>query len=123
MMITADKFLLFGIHVDRNKLHSYLNDYPVKHSNESGAEYLQQYPGADRKYITATLLQERTGLPDVGLYRVCIGEDSVPILGFGTSRQKFKILTEVLDEICGELGVKRSDADWYVPRMSEEEWE
>ena len=122
MMITADRFLLPGIHVNRDKLNSYFEEYPVKHPDEFDAEFLQRYPGVDKKYITATLLQERMGLPDVGMHNVRIGENFALIFGFGTSRQELKILTEVLDEICGELGVKRSDADWYVPKMSEEEW-
>ena len=123
MMIAADRFLLFGIHVDRDKLYSYFKEYPVKHPDEFEAEFLQRHPDFDKIQITATLLQERTGLPKVGFHRVYIGEDVVPILGFGSNRQELKILTEVLDEICGELGVKRSDADWYVPLLSEEEWD
>ena len=59
----------------------------------------------------------------MGFHTVWIDEDIVPILGFGTNRQELKILTEVLDEICGELGVKRSDADWYVSEIPEEEWD
>jgi hypothetical protein len=30
---------------------------------------------------------------------------------------------DVLDEIAKELGVRRSDAVWYVPVMDEEEWD
>ena len=123
MMITADRFLLFGIRVDRDKLYSYFNEYPFKHPDEFEAEFLQRHPDFDKIQITAILLQERTGLPKMGFHTVWIDEDIVPILGFGTNRQELKILTEVLDEICGELGVKRSDADWYVSEMPEEEWD
>ena len=123
MMITADRFLVFGFRIERNKLHSYFHEYPVKHPDELDPEFLQRHPDFDKIQITATLLQERTGLPKMGFHSVTIGEGYATVLGFGTNRQEFKIPTEVLDEICGELGVKRSDADWYIPEVPEEEWD
>jgi hypothetical protein len=59
----------------------------------------------------------------VGIYGMYIGQAFGRILAFGTSKQKFRILMEVLEEICGELKMKKSDVGWYVPDLSEEEWD
>jgi DNA-binding Xre family transcriptional regulator len=123
MIIVANRFMYFGFHVDGKKLDSYFDKYPAKHPDEPLAHFLRQCPDADKTYLTVTMLRERMGLPDLGMYGIHIGQAFGRILAFGTSKQKFKILTEVLDEICEELEMKRSDAHWYVPDLSEEEWD
>ena len=123
MIMVANRFMLFGFHADDKILYSYFDHYPSKHPDEPLAAFLRQYPDADKNYLAVTMLRERTGLPDLGLYGIRIGQGFGGILAFGTSRRKFRIATEVLDEICGELNMKRSDARWYEPDMSEEEWD
>jgi hypothetical protein len=73
--------------------------------------------------LTATMLQRRLRLPDLGVYGILINNTVSAMLAFGTSKQQFSINLDVLDEIARELGVNRSDAAWYVPTMDEDEWD
>jgi hypothetical protein len=123
MIIVANRFMHFGFHVDGKKLDSYFDKYPSKHPDEPLAELLRQCPDADKTHLTVTMLRQRMDLPDLGMYAIHIGQAFGRILAFGTSKQKFRISMEVLEEICGELKMKKSDARWYVPDMSEEEWD
>jgi DNA-binding Xre family transcriptional regulator len=123
MIMVANKFMYFGFHVDNKKLDSYFDEYPAKHPNEPLASFLRQYPQADKTHLTVTMLRERMGLPDLGMHGIYIGQAYGRILAFGTTKKKFKISTDVLDEICKELEMQRSDAGWYVPTLSEEEWD
>ena len=115
--------MYFGFHVDGKKLDSYFDTYPSKHPDKPLAEVLRQYPDADKTYLTVTMLRQRMDLPDLGMYGIYIGQAFGRILAFGTSKRKFSILMEVLEEICGELKMKKSDARGYVPDLSEEEWD
>ena len=99
MIVVVNRFMYFGFHIDGKKLDSYFDKYPSKHPDEPLAEFLRQYPDADKTHLTVTMLRERTGLPDLGMYGIDIGETFGRILAFGTSKKMFKISTEVLDEI------------------------
>ena len=123
MIIVANRFMYFGFHVDGEKLDSYFDKYPAKHPNEPLASFLRQCPDADKMHLTVTMLRERMGLPDLGMYGIHIGQAFGRILAFDTTKKKFRISTDVSDEICEELEIKRSDARWYVPTLSEEEWD
>ncbi|KIM72715.1 hypothetical protein PILCRDRAFT_829596 [Piloderma croceum F 1598] len=118
-----NRFMLFGLHVDGKKLDSYFNKYPAKHPDDPLAEFLRQCPDADKTNLTVTMLRKRMGLPDLGMYGIYIGQAFGRILAFGTSKQKFRIPTGVLNEICKELEMRSSDVCWYVPDLSEEEWD
>ena len=115
--------MFFGFHVGKQRLHKFLDEYPSKHPEDPRSRVLQKLPDADRSFLTATMLQQRLQLPDVGLYGIYIDNTVSEILAFGTSKERFLISVDVLDEIAKELGVRRSDAAWYVPVMDEEEWD
>lgn len=116
--------MYFGFHVGEQKLRSFLDQYPIKHPEDPRARVLQQLPDANTAFLTATMLQRRLRLPDLGVYGILINNTVSDImLAFGTSKQQFSINLDVLDEIARELGVNRSDAAWYVPTMDEDEWD
>jgi hypothetical protein len=123
-MITAGgKFMYFGFFVDGAKLESFLNNYPHNHPQDPRAEVLRQLPDTPKFDLTVTMLQRRMRLPDLGVYGITTESRSKFMLGFGTSKKLFSIRADVLDEIAGAFGVRRSDASWYVPDMTEEEWD
>jgi hypothetical protein len=115
--------LFFGFHVGKQRLHKFLDEYPSKHPEDPHSRVLQKLPDADRSFLTATMLQQRLQLPDVGMYGIYIDNTVSDMLAFGTSKERFLISVDVLDEIAKELGMRRSDAAWYVPVMDEEEWD
>ena len=115
--------MYFGFHVGKQKLHSFLDQYPSKHPEDPRSRVLQQLPDANKAFLTTTMLQHRLRLPDLGVYGVVINDTVSDMLAFGTSKQQFSINVDVMGEIARELGVHKSDAAWYVPVMDEEEWD
>ena len=96
---------------------------PAQHITNPRARVLQQLPDANKAFLTATMLQHRLRLPDLGVYGIVINNTVSDMLAFGTSKRQFSINVDALDEIARELGVNRSDAAWYVPTMDEDEWD
>jgi hypothetical protein len=100
---------------------SLIRQYPAKHPDDPFAGFLRQCPDADKTNLTVAMLRKR-----MALTWACMGSTSARLLVVFwhlvlASRSSGS--RQVLDEISKELEMKSSDARWYVPDLSEEEWD